>query len=204
MDKKRSFTQIKKTMQLKEFEDFCKKLTEEYANSEPQFSRNYFCNYYNISESCYYKIMEYAVIMDLVTDNIVAKMLNKSMINQNLHSAGAGGSSVAKYAKMYASRCNYIALSFIDDEVRKIATDFADNPDIPKQDIASMHGISKKVLDLLLERAIEQSIIDDKTVDSIEKRSLNNSHSSNIECTKQYFEGLRKKRKAYMCDTTFE
>ena len=204
MDKKRSFTQIKKTMQLSEFEAFCKKLTEEYANSDAQFSRSYFCNRYNISESCYYKVMEFAVVMDLVSDSIVSKMLNKSMANQNLHLAGAGGSSIAKYARMYSARCEYIALSFIDDEVRKIAKDFVDNPDIPKQEIATMHGISKKVLDLLLVRGIEQCIVDDETVNKIEERSIKNSHPSNVQRTKEYFEALREKRKAYKIGVSFE
>lgn len=204
MANKRSFGELKKQMSLDEFNDFCQKLTKEYANSEARFSRSYLCNYYDISKDCYYKVMEFAVVMDLVTEEEFNKMLNKSVANQNMHSEGAVSSSIAKYAKMYAARCEYIALSFIDDEVRRIAKDFADNPDISKKDIAKINGIPTKALDIILAKAIEQNIVDDTVVDAIQKRSLNNTHQSNVEKAKKYFEALRKKREAFKTDTTFE
>lgn len=202
--KKRSFTQLKKNMSYEEFNRFCKKITEEYAKSEAQFARTYFCEHYNISVSCYYKVLEYAVVTNLVEDVVVSKMMNKAVANQNLHKNGAGGSSLAKYARMYDGRCKYIAMTFPKDEVKRFAEDFADNPDISKGDIASSYGIVRKVVELLLVRAIEENIADDRTVDAIEKRSIKNASPAKVQMTKEYFDALRKKREANKEGITLE
>jgi len=204
MEEKRSFTTIKKTMESDELEKFCKKIAEEYANSEPNFSRRYFCKQYRISESCYDKIKELAIVTDLVTDDIVEKMLAKSIANQNLHSNGAGISSIKKFAEMYKERHKHIALSYGEDDVREITEYFADNPNISKQDIAKERGIPTKVLEIILARAIEENIVDDSIVERIEERSLRNTHPSNNQRIMTYFEGLKKKREAFKCDTSFE
>lgn len=194
--KKRNFTQLKKTMTLEELNKFCKKIAEEYAKGEAQYARTYFCKKYNITKSCFYKILEYSVVTNLVENIIVIRMLNKSVKNQNLHQKGAGGSSIAKYERMYVQRCRYIAMTFSNNEVNKFAIDFAENPNISKADIAFTYGINKKIADILLARAIEDGISDDKVVDAIERRSINNAKPENVEMTKQYFIAIRKKREA--------
>lgn len=199
--KKRSFTQLQKTMSYNEFCKFCKKVTEEYAKSEAQFARTYFCEQYNISASCYYKVLEYAVVTNLVEDAIVTKMMNKAVTNQTLHKEGAGGSSLAKYSRMYEQRCEYIATTFPEDEVKKLAIDFADNTNISKEDFASSYGIARKVLELILERAIENNIVEDKVFEAIKKRSL--SKNSN-KAAEDYFVALKKKREANKKGITLE
>lgn len=204
MEKKRSFTQLKKSMNCSEFNNFCKKLTKEYANSEAQFARTYFTKNYNISVDCYYKVLEHAVVTNLVEDIVVTKMMNKAVANQNLHKNGAGGSSIAKYARMYDQRCKFIANSFTDKEIKRMAIDFGDNPDINKADLAASYGIARKVLELVLVRAIEENIADDKTVDAIERRSINNAKPEKKQITKDCFTALRKKREANKQGITLE
>lgn len=205
MEKKRSFKQLEKSfVTCNEFNKFCKNLTEEYANSEAQFARSYFTENYNISVDCYYKVLEYAVVTNLVEDITVTKMMNKAVSNQNLHQNGAGGSSIAKYARMYTKRCQYIAITFTDKEIKRMALDFGDNPDISKADLAASYGIARKVLELLLVRAIEENIVDDKTVDAIERRSIKNAKPENVQMTKDYFAALRKKREANQKGITLE
>lgn len=199
--KKRSFSQLKKTMNYNEFCNFCKKITEQYANSEAQFARSYFTENYNISEACYYKILEYAVVTNLVEDVIVSKMMNKAVANQNMHSKGAGGSSIAKYARMYTQRCEYIAAAFSEENVKKLAMDFADNPDISKEDFAASYGVARKVIEIVLERAIENNVVEDKVFEAIEKRSLSKNSSK---AAKNYFSALRKKREANKKGITLE
>lgn len=193
MIKKRSFTQLQKAMSYSDFCKFCKKITEEYAKSEPQFARSYFCNAYNISESCYYKVLEHAVVTNLVEDVIVSRMMNKAVANQSIHKDGAGISSRVKYARMYTQRCEYIAMTFSEEEVKRITTDFADNPDISKVDFASMCGVARKVLELVLERAIENNIVDDDVFEAIRIRSFSKDSSKD---TEDYFTTLKKKREA--------
>lgn len=204
MEKKRSFTRLKKNMSCEEFNKFCKKLTEQYAKSAPQFARSYFTEHYNISADCYYKVLEYAVVTNLVEDLTVSKMMNKAIKNQNLHNSSAGASSVEKYAKMYNQRCKYIANTFTDSEIRKIAIDFADNPDLSKADIATSYGITRKVFELILIRAIEENIVEDRIVDAMELRSIKKSKVQNVEMSKEYFSDLRKKRELNKQGITFK
>lgn len=202
--KKRSFTILKNSMSYDEFNRFCKKLTQEYANSSAEFSRSYFTEHYNISSDCYYKILEHAVVTNLVEDVVVVKMMNKAVKNQSAHNPSAGGSSKAKYAKMYSQRCQYIAIGFSNEEVRKMAIDFADNPDISKGDLAASYGIARKVFELVLVRAIEENIADDRTVDSMELRSIKNAQPEKLEMTKENFAALRTKREAKKQGITLE
>ena len=204
MGKKRSFTKLKKSMTIDEFNRFCKKITKEYAESEAQFARTYFTEHYNISVDCYYKVLEYAVVTNLVEDIVVSKMMNKAIKNQTIHNESAGASSVLKYSRMYTQRCKYIAITFSKKEIEKIAIDFGDNPDISKGDLAAAYGISRKVLELLLVKAIEESIADDRTVNSIELRSISNAKQEDVKMTKEYFAALRKKREANKQGITLE
>lgn len=191
---KKNFKNLKVTMSLEKLNNFCKEIAEEYANSEPQFARQYFSNRYEITFSCFYKVLEYAVIHNLVEDIIVQKMMNKAISNQNLHRNGAGTSTVIKYAKMYAKRHKYIAEAISEKELKDLAIDFGNSPDIPKAEFASMYGVNSRVIDYALERAIKNNIVNDATVDLIEKRSINNAKKGNVEKVKMYFENLRKNR----------
>lgn len=190
----RKFTQLKKIMTLEELNKFCKKVTEEYANSSPEFARSYFCKSYRITVSCFYKILEYAVVRNLVEDTIVTKMMKKAIANQNLHKNGAGASSVIKYARMYTERYKYIANTMPVEDVRKLAIDFGDNPDITKAEFASAYGVHQRVIGYWLNRAIIEKIADDRTVDAIERRSINNAKAEKVQITKEFFDNLRKKR----------
>lgn len=197
MVKKRSFTILKKSMSYDEFNKFCKKLTEEYAGSEAQFARTYFTEHYNISADCYYKVLEHAVVTNLVEDVVVVRMMNKALNNQVANNASAGATTRAKYARMYSKRYEFIVHSFSENEIKRFATDFGDNPDISKDDFAATYGVNRKVIELLLVRAIEENIADNRAVDAIELRSINNAKPGQEEIVKSSFAKLRKNREAY-------
>lgn len=196
---KRNFTQLRKSMDQERFASFCKKIATEYAKSEAKFARTYFTNAYNITGSCYDKVMEYAVVENLVEEVIVIKMMNKAIANQKLHGSNDGTTTRAKYARMYAKRCENIAKTFEKEEIKNIATDFAKSPSMTKRDFAASCGISRKVLELLLERAITENIVEDTVVDAIETRSLMRNSG---EDTKVYFASLRTKREINKKEST--
>ena len=100
MERKRSFSQLKQQKKFKEFCSFCKKVTEEYANSEARFSGSYFTEHYNISRRCFSEVIKYANETNLVEDEIVFKAMEKSAKNSESHSKGSGGRSRANYEKM--------------------------------------------------------------------------------------------------------
>ena len=194
--KKRNFTQLQKSMTYWEFNNFCKKVTEQYANSEAKFARTYYTQMYNISESCYYRIIEYAIVTNLVNEKNVNKAMNKAIANQKLHNPNAGSTSLVKYSKMYAQRCEYISKSYTDEEVKEMVKIFTDNPNISKEDLASAYGISRKTFELVLIRAIEENIVENKTVDLMEKRSIENASLESKKGIEEYFNTLKKKREA--------
>lgn len=197
--KKRSFMQLRKGMDEEHLADFCKKVATEYAKSEAQFARTYFTNANDITVSCFDKVMEYAIVENLVEEVIVIKMMNKAIANQKLHGSNDGITTRAKYARMYAKRCENIAKTFAKEEIRNIATDFAKSPSMTKRDFAASCGIARKVLELLLERAITENIVEDTIVDAIETRSLMRNPG---EDTKAYFASLRTKRETNKKEST--
>lgn len=191
--KGRSFTELKKQMSYQSFEEFCKKIAKEYANSEAHFARSYFCEHYNISQSCFYKVLEYAAVTNLISEREFERLKNKATANQGLHKRGAGLSSQIKYSEMYVRRCEYIVESYSTVELKQIAESFASQPNISKKEFAEKYNTSTKVLGLLLQKAIVTNVVDDETFEAIKNRSINNS-SSDIEFVESYFKALEEKR----------
>ena len=179
-----TFTQLKKNMDMdmEQVNSFCKKVAEEYANSSSQFSRSYFCKYYNLTQSCYYKVLKQAVEEDLINDAAVQRMINKSIGNQKMHAKDAGSSTMVKYANMKAKR--HVV------QARKYATEFAYNPDISKMDLAASHGVTLKHFDELLVIAVERNIVDDNVVDAMEMRSIMNAKPGKAKITEESGDGI--------------
>lgn len=187
--KARNWTQLKKTMTPAQLNKFCKKLAEQYANSESYFARDYFCRLYNITESCYYKAKEYAITQNLVDDDTVNKMMKKSAGNRDMHAKDSGAATVAKFARMSEERKR--------NKIIQAATEFADNPDISKKDLAIARGLTLREYEMMLVAAIEENLVNDQTVYAMEDRSVKNALAANVEKTLSFFDGLKKKREAF-------
>lgn len=194
--KARNWTQLKKSMTTEQLNRFCKKLAEQYANSESYFAMDYFCKLHNITTSCYYKVKEYAVTQNLVDDDIVNKMMRKSAGNRDMHAKDAGVATVAKFARMSEERKK--------NKIIQTAIEFADNPDISKKDLAVMRGITVKEYDMMLVAAIEENLVNDLVVSAMEDRSIKNAASTNVERTVEFFDGLKKKRAAFIKGITLQ
>ena len=189
----RNFTNLKKNMSLEQLNKFCRNISEEYAKTPYCISRTYFCNTYNITQSCYEKVKEYAIVNFLVSDSIVELMRDKAVANQQFHSEHAGTSTWEKFDRLMEIRSE----NLIRDIARKYAVEFAYNPDISKSDLAASHGMKLAEYERCLVMAIEENIADDNTVDAMEERSINNAaNPQKAEQTKNFFVGLRAKREA--------
>lgn len=189
--KKRSFKDLEKTMTKTQIDNFCKRISESYANSEAKFARTYYTEHENISTSCFYKLLERAVVLNLVSEKIVDKMEKKAELNQLSHAKGAGMTTREKYAMLRKDRNEFIIFSYSDEEIKKLGIDFANNPQTTKAEFAKKYDISIKVLDTLLNKAIVESIVDDETFAKIEERSL--SIDSSLRA-KEFFKALHEKR----------
>lgn len=199
--KKRSFRDLKKSMTITQIDNFCKRIAESYANSESQFARTYYIEHENISESCFYKVLERAVILNLVSEKTVDKMEKKAMQNRSAHAKGAGMATREKYAMLRKKRNEYIIFLYSDEEIENLVTEFANNPEISKVEFAKKYDVSIQVLDTLLKKAITENIIDDETFAKIEKRSLSKNSSLRA---KNFFKLLHERRKCNQTGTTLD
>lgn len=189
--KKRSFRDLAKTMSAQEMDRFCKKIAESYANSETRFARSYYTEHENISVSCFYKVLERAIVMNLVSEKTVDKMEKKAEINQASHAEGAGITSREKYAALRKKRNEYIIFLYSEEEIAQLATEFANHPEISKKEFAEKYDVSITVIDVLLKKAITENIIDDETFAKIEQRSLKKDSSKRA---KEFFQLLHERR----------
>lgn len=190
--KRRSFSKLKHSMNLMEFESFCRKVATQYAKSDGQYSGSYFMKTENITRDCFYKILDEAVIRNLISEELVDKMESKSINNQKNHATNAGESSKQHYAMLRKKRNEYIICLYSDIEIKILAEDFAESIEESKKDFAKRYEISTPVLDVLLKKAFTENIADDMTCKKIEKRSLAKNSSKK---TKMFFEQLWQRRK---------
>lgn len=191
--KGRSFSELKKAMTAdKEFENFCKKIANEYANSKGEYARSYFTKEYDITVKCYYKILETAIVYNWVSEETVEKMEEKALRNQKAHASTAGLSTRKHYARIRLKRNNYIVSLYSEKEIEDLATNFAYSP-LSKKEFAKKEGITIKILDLLLKKAIVEAIVDDIVFNAIRQRSVDNE-TRNKKRVEDFFVELAKKR----------
>lgn len=189
--KKRSFRDLSKTMSAQEMDRFCKRIAESYAKSETRFACSYYTQHENISASCFYKVLERAVVMNLVSEKTVDKMEKKSELNQCSHATGAGMTTREKYAALRKKRNEFIIFSFSEEEIKQLAIDFANHPEISKKEFAQKYDVSNTVIDVVLKKSITEKIVDDEIFAKIEERSLKKDSSKRA---KDFFNLLRERR----------
>ena len=189
--RKRSFRDLSKNMSVQEMDSFCKKIAESYANSEVRFARSYYMEHENISQSCFYKVLEINKVVNLVSEKTVDKMERKSEFNQSSHATGAGMTTREKYAILRKKRNEYIIFLYSDSEISELATEFANHFEISKPEFAEKYDVSITVLDTLLKKAITENLIDDETFAKIEERSLTKDSSIRA---KEFFKLLKERR----------
>ena len=84
--KRKNYSELEKTRNRRQMRAYVREVAEFYANTDNGISKPYITNYYQITDSCYYKILEYAVIWGVVDDVIVKRMEEKTSYNAQLHS----------------------------------------------------------------------------------------------------------------------
>jgi hypothetical protein len=188
---RRSFKELSKTMTESELNSFCKRIAESYANSELRFARKYYAEHENISYSCFYSVLERAVVFYLVSEKTVNRMENKALLNQATHAQGAGTTTKDKYDMLRKKRNEYIIFLYSDERIKQLVVDFADHPEMSKEECSKKYDISISVLDTLIKKAIVENIVDDGTFAKIEVRILKEDSSLR---TKDFFQSLHEKR----------
>ena len=127
----RTFTELQKSMTLVNFNKFCKRLAEEYARTDVFHARSFFIEKFNVSESCYQKIKDYAVTHYLVSDYIVDCMEKKATGNQKRRAETSGISSYKHYRELRAQRRKFVF---------ELAKEYAEHPEISREELIKKYG----------------------------------------------------------------
>lgn len=196
--KTRTYKDLQNIMTDAELDQFAKKMAEEYAESECQYSRSYFTKVYNITSECFYKLLYRAVVHDLVDDETVRLMRIKASRNSNLKSAQNVGkgtvSSETNYIKLVSQRKWFIFLrDFPKDKKVEITTYFAEHFEESKAECAEKFGVSKVAFDRIMEDTLVNNEVGDEIFTKIRERSLKNNDTKAV---RSYFTALRRKRNA--------
>ncbi|MBP3255263.1 MAG: hypothetical protein J6M60_02080 [Clostridia bacterium] len=160
-----------------EYNNLAKKVTLLYANSRNEYSQKEIGEELNITTSAVRKLMDYAIITDLVTLKEAEKVLNKSILNQQKEHSNAGGSSIKYHKKLIKKRFQYIANSYEPIAIMEVIDDVLYRADGFKQTMKRFNIESEWVLRYLLQRAIVENICSDKETDELVRRSFKNNQS---------------------------
>ena len=145
-------------------------VAEFYANTDNGISKPYITNYYQITDSCYYKILEYAVIWGVVDDVLVKRMEEKTSYNAQLHS-GTSYRTENKYSELRKLRREYAEFPFTKKEAKEITHLFVEEK-ISKEDLARKFCTTRSKIDKAIYVSIELNWVKDEIYNKIKESSL--------------------------------
>lgn len=145
---KKTFTQLKKSMTLRDFNKYCWTIAADYGRTEYDIARTYFTETYNIGEKCFRKILDYAVINYLVTDLVVDKMERKATENQRRRSRSSGTSSYFHYLRLRDARRQFI---------HDLAEEYVERTDVELDYFLDKYGRGEEGFRYILERALDRA-----------------------------------------------
>ena len=168
--KRRNYSELEKTRNRKQMRAFVREVAEFYANTDNGISKPYITNYYQITDSCYYKILEYAVIWGVVDDVIVKRMEEKTSYNAQLHS-GTSYRTENKYSELRKLRREYAEFPFTKKEAKEITHLFVEEK-ISKEDLARKFCTTRSKIDKAIYVSIELNWVKDEIYNKIKESSL--------------------------------
>ena len=189
----RSFNSLKLEYTERTIKEFAIEIAEEYACTSK--TKGEIARENDLCQKAVTELMDYAIVHYLVSDETVDKMMNKSFQNQRRHSPdGSAESTILHYQALRKKRMELIIFKLSDKKIKEIADYFANNPKETKEKIAERYGLSKKVIDIVLKKAITERLCDDETFEKIRDRSLTNCEPANQQKTEIFFNNLEARR----------
>ena len=168
--KRKNYSELEKTRNRRQMRAFVREVAEFYANKDKGISKPYITNYYQITDSCYYKILEYAVIWGVVDDVIVKRMEEKTSYNAQLHS-GTSYRTENKYSELRKLRREYAEFPFTKKEAKEITHLFVEEK-ISKEDLARKFCTTRSKIDKAIYVSIELNWVKDEIYNKIKESSL--------------------------------
>jgi hypothetical protein len=168
--KRKNYSELEKTRNRRQMRAYVREVAEFYANTDNGISKPYITNYYQITDSCYYKILEYAVIWGVVDDVIVKRMEEKTSYNAQLHS-GTSYRTENKYSELKKLRREYAEFPFSRKEAKEITHLFIEER-INKENLARKFCTTKSKIDKAIYVSIESNWVKDEIYNKIKESSL--------------------------------
>ena len=182
--------QLRKELSLSDFYRLSHNLATDYANSATDVARSALTEKYDITVSTYYTLLKFAISHNLVKNDVVKKIREKTLSNQKSHSS-TGYSSIVKYNRLAEQREKYSAYS--QKDLREIAEYFAKHPELSKLQVAEHFSLYRtQVLDRILYLACTELILTDTMFEVLRKRSIKTAKDQ--QKTIVFFETLSQKR----------
>ena len=155
----------------KEFEEFARKVTENYARSMQEYSQELVAKDFDVSVSTLRWLMDYAIEEALVTLDVAIYAAQKSIHNQQKKHPEAGGTSIRHHKELIKKREQKIAERFPEYEIELIVFEVLHGGEEMENVIKKYSIESERVYKLLLKRAVIENICSDDDIDILAERS---------------------------------
>ncbi len=168
------------------YEDI-RKIATEYANSPEDKARTHFTEKYKITDHVFYKVLEFAIVCNIVDDDTRLLIRNKSVSNYKLHNEKEKSKkAVDHYADLTRRRKVHFDL-IPQQDILDISYKYADG--VKLSVISNAYGYSEETIKRLIAKGIIQVITPSSVVLSIRNRVKNEGRSL------ESFERLEDKRR---------
>ena len=189
--KKENFSDLERKYKTrKKLKKFIKDFAEYYANSDYELNRLYFTDLYNITDSCYFKLLEKAVVWNVVDEKVVEAIEQKTSFHARLHS-GSAHATKKKYAKLKYQRKLYKKFPFSKKEAINISKKFIQEKGITKEALANDYDVRKRDIDNAIYVACINNWINDSLFNRLKEQSLRSTNDKNAI---EFFANLEKDR----------
>ena len=188
--KGRTFFDLRNEKNRRSLRKFIKEVAYAYAYVFGVSTRHEILLSYNITERCYYTILEKAVVWNIVDDATVYKMEEKALKNSKPYTKSSKRTK-EKYARLREKRKEYIEFPFSKAEAISIVVQFTEDRYVTKKVLADIYCVTPRDIDKALYVASANCWIDDALFKKLKEQSLEGvSEEKSI----QFFKDLEKLR----------
>ena len=189
------FKDLERMLSVRELNDLATEIAEAYADKESAaITKSDLARENDMTVKLVSELLDYAVIHSLVSEAVVNQMEKRAVLNQRRHSPdGQSFSATAHYSELRKKRVEQEVFSFSESRILELAVSFADETDKSKEDFAIRYGVAKKTVDIILKKAITESICSDEIFKKIEERSIRKNDTPE---TRAFFKQLHERREA--------
>lgn len=169
---KRNFRKLRCSMSNERFFELCEDIAMLYAEKGPVYARTHHKEKYCITDKCYSKLLAYAIICNIVTEDVVDSIEKKSIMYKDFLSAEAVEKIQAYYSNLRSIRHKYILATFSNERIVRIVKCYTELNYVSKDDLAKKYKTSVRIIDALLTKSIIKNIISDEMLEKLERTCI--------------------------------